>query len=174
MAEGLLHQEVVGEEPLQGVAEVEVLQEEAEEEEVHHLEEGVDEGQNHLVVAEVEVGLPLAVVEVAEGLHLVVAEEGAGLLQEEEEVEAEQQHCQEEVEVVEGLSTQEGEGVVGEAWGHCCQEVVAEVEEVVVVLRRKFFLQLGFLYSQFSEVEEELLVRQRTPGCLCPAESWSE
>ena len=171
MAEGLLHQEVVGEEPLQAVAEVEVLQEEAEEEEVRHLEEVVDEGQNHLVVAEVEVGLPLAVVEVAEGLHLVVAEEGAGLLLEEEEVEAEQQHCQEEVEVVEGLSTQEGEGVVGEAWGHCCQEVVAEV---VVVLRRKFFLQLGFLYSQSSEVEEELLVRQRTPGCLCPAVSWSE
>ena len=61
MAEGLLHQEVVGEEPLQGVAEVAVLQEEAEEEEVHHLEEVEDEGQNHLVVAEVVVGLPLAV-----------------------------------------------------------------------------------------------------------------
>ena len=44
MAGGPLHQEVVGEEPLQGVAEVAVLQEEAEEEEVRHLEEVVDEG----------------------------------------------------------------------------------------------------------------------------------
>ena len=123
-----------------------------------------------------EAGLPLAVGEGVGDLHLVVAEEGAGLLQEEEEVEVvvEQQHCQEGVEVVEGLSTQEGEGVVGEAWGHCCQEVVAEVEEGVVVLRRKSFLQLGFLYSQSSEVEEELPVRPRTPGCLCPAGSWSE
>ena len=121
-----------------------------------------------------EAGLPLAVVEVVGDLHLVVVEEGVGLLLEEEEVVVEQQHCQEEVEVVEGLSTQEGEGVVGEAWGHCCQEVVAEVEEGVVVLRRKSFLQLGFLYSQFSEVEEELLVPPRTPGCLCPAASWSE